>query len=149
MQAAMLFFSALCIGLGVYPDPLYAMLPFPVDYAPYTGAHVVAQLQLLLFSGLAFFVMLNFLKRTLTITLDVDWFYRIAGARLVAAVGGLISRTLESVSAALARRSGALHATLLRQHGPEGTLARTWPTGSMAIWVVVLLLAYLVLYYLY
>ena len=149
MQAAMLFFSALCIGLGVYPDPLYAMLPFTVDYAPYTGAHVVAQLQLLLFSGLAFFVMLNFLKRTLTITLDVDWFYRIAGARLVAVVGGLISRTLASVSAALARRSGALHATLLRQHGPEGTLARTWPTGSMAIWVVVLLLAYLVLYYLY
>ena len=55
MRLAMIFFAALCIGLGVWPDPLYAILPNPVDYVPYTGPHVVAQLQLLLFSGLAFF----------------------------------------------------------------------------------------------
>ena len=39
-----------------FPAPLYAMLPYPVDFVPYTGSHVVSQLQLLLFSGLAFFV---------------------------------------------------------------------------------------------
>ena len=48
----------------------------PVDYVPYTASHVVFQLQLLLFSGLAFFLMLSWLKRTLTITLDMDWLYR-------------------------------------------------------------------------
>ena len=39
-------------------------------------------LQLLLFSGLAFFLMLGWLKRTLTITLDVDWLYRRLGVVL-------------------------------------------------------------------
>ena len=71
MRVAMILFAALCILLGLFPGPLYALLPYTVNYVPYTGAHVVTQLQLLLFSGLAFFVMLNYLRRTLTITLDV------------------------------------------------------------------------------
>ena len=48
-----------CIGIGVMPGPLYAILPYPVDYVPYTASHVVFYLQLLLFSGLAFFLMLG------------------------------------------------------------------------------------------
>ena len=83
MRAAMIFFAALCVLLGVpgIYQPLYAILPFPAAagvelYVPYSGAHVLTQLQLLLFSGLAFFVLLPVLKRTLTITLDSDWFYR-------------------------------------------------------------------------
>jgi multicomponent Na+:H+ antiporter subunit D len=147
MRLAMLFFSALCILLGIAPASLYGLLPYPVQYVPYTGAHVVTQLQLLLFSGLAFFVMLGFLKRTLTITLDVDWLYRRLAPALcrVSArwLTGLISAWGDGVRA-LARRS----VTLLRgHHGPEGMLARTWPTGSMALWVMVLLLVYLVIYY--
>ena len=80
MRLAMIFFAALCIGLGVGPQPLYAMLPFAVDFVPYTASHVVFYLQLLLFSGLSLFLMLGWLKRTLTITLDVDWLYRKPGA---------------------------------------------------------------------
>jgi len=38
--------------------------------------------------------------------------------------------------------------TVYRHHGPEGILARTWPTGSMALSAVVLLAAYLAFYYL-
>ena len=37
---------------------------------------------------------------------------------------------------------------LYGQRGPGGILGRTWPTGSMVLWAVVLLLAYLLLYYL-
>ena len=55
MRLAMIFFAAPCIGLGVWPQPLYAMLPFAVDFVPYTASHVVFYLQLPLFSGLAFF----------------------------------------------------------------------------------------------
>ena len=76
MQLAMIFFAVLCLALGVFPSLLYGLLPYPVDYAPYTGPHVAAQLELLLLSALAFFLMLPLLKRTLTISLDVDWFYR-------------------------------------------------------------------------
>jgi multicomponent Na+:H+ antiporter subunit D len=81
MKWAMILFAALCIALGLRPEPLYNILPFQrADgselYHAYTYAHVINQLQLLLFSGLAFFVLLGFLKRTMTITLDADWIYR-------------------------------------------------------------------------
>ncbi len=64
MRAAMVLFSCLCILIGVFPAPLYAILPYPVDYAPYTAPHVLEMLQLLAFSGLAFFVLLPLMKRT-------------------------------------------------------------------------------------
>ncbi|MCH8841108.1 MAG: hypothetical protein IH831_10665, partial [Planctomycetes bacterium] len=83
MRLAMILFAGLCIGLGVWPEFLYAMLPFPVAYQPYTVPHVVNMLQLLLFSGLAFFLMLPLMERTLTITLDFDWFYRKLGNSFV------------------------------------------------------------------
>jgi multicomponent Na+:H+ antiporter subunit D len=76
MKLAMILFAFACIVIGVFPNLLYFMLPYEVNYVPYTAAHMVTQLQLLLFSGLAFFVMLPLMKRTLTISLDFDWFYR-------------------------------------------------------------------------
>ena len=36
---------ALCIGIGVFPGTLYRLLPFAVDYEPYTASHIVAQLR--------------------------------------------------------------------------------------------------------
>ena len=148
MRLAMILFSVLCIGLGVYPDPLYAMLPYPVQFVPYTGAHVVTQLQLLLFSGLVFFVLLDFLRRTLTITLDVDWFYRAPGLWLIRSALQGLSLLGSRGELRLRQSVSAVWRLLERHHGPESTLARTWPTGSMALWVMILLLAYLLLYYL-
>jgi multicomponent Na+:H+ antiporter subunit D len=58
------------------PSLLYNLLPYEVSFVPYTGNHIVSQLHLLLFSGLAFFISLKYLERTLTITLDFDWIYR-------------------------------------------------------------------------
>ena len=144
----MYFMSFLCLALGVYPQPLYAMLPYPVDYVPYTGEHVVFQLQLLLFSGLAFFLLLGMLRRTLTITLDVDWFWRGLGRALAEefqwrgslAWTGFVNRTYRTT-----RRFAEM---LYRHGGPEGIFARTRPTGSMAFWTTVLLAAYLLFYYL-
>jgi multicomponent Na+:H+ antiporter subunit D len=88
MRAAMILLSILCVGLGLWWAPLYAMLPFTTGYQPYTPDHVVFQLQLLMFSGLAFFLLLGVLKRTLTITLDVDWFWRRAGRLFAEEFGG-------------------------------------------------------------
>ncbi|MGY9011503.1 MAG: hypothetical protein ACKVLN_04740, partial [Rhodobacterales bacterium] len=59
MQMAMGITAFLCIGIGVYPDPLYALLPYPVEYHPYTTAHVVGQMQLLCFALLAFAVLMR------------------------------------------------------------------------------------------
>lgn len=147
MRWAMILFSFLCIALGVWYEPLYALLPYAVDYVPYTGAHVLTQTQLLLFSGLAFFIALPYLKRTLTITLDVDWLWR----RALPAVVAVCTALIEGVMAAASRLAQAVMARtadlIYRYHGPQGGLARTWTTRSMALWVLVLLIGYLVLYF--
>ena len=80
MLAAMGFLAFLCIFLGLYPKPLYDILPYEMEYYhAYSIAHVATQLQLLMFSALVFFLFLPLLKRTDTIALDTDWFYRKGG----------------------------------------------------------------------
>ena len=145
MQLAMFIFAFLCLFLGIYPQSLYALLPFAVNYEPYTAAHLVAQFQLLLFAGLAFFVMLPLMKRTLTISLDFDWFYRYLFKTLSMNFIQQASRLgsqLESLSRQnFARLFDGLH----RHHGPKGILSRTWPTGSMVLWIAILLGGFLLL----
>ncbi|HRC59700.1 MAG TPA: Na(+)/H(+) antiporter subunit D, partial [Candidatus Propionivibrio aalborgensis] len=80
MLIAMGVAAALCIGIGVFPDALYSILPFPVTYQPYTSSHVVAQLQLLVFSALAFAVLMRtgiYPPELRSVNLDSDWFYRV------------------------------------------------------------------------
>ena len=147
MQAAMILLSVACIGIGVWPGPLYAILPFPVDYVPYTGPHVVSQLQLLLFSGLAFFLMLGWFRLTETITLDVDWLWR----HWPGAVSRKVSVRRDVVQTFITNGRKTLERTfriIYRHYGPTGILASSWPTGSMAFWATVLLAAFLLLYYL-
>jgi len=79
MLIAMAFMSFMCIFLGLYPQPLYDVLPYEVHYSAYTFTHVIAQLQLLMLSALVFFLFLRLLKRTETISIDTDWFYRKGG----------------------------------------------------------------------
>ncbi len=79
MLGAMALFAFICIFLGIYPQPLYDILPYPVDFQAYTLEHTLNQLQLLMFSALAFFLLLPLLKRTETISIDTDWFYRKGG----------------------------------------------------------------------
>ncbi|GEO82804.1 Na(+)/H(+) antiporter subunit D [Pararhodospirillum oryzae] len=139
MQGAMIFLATLCVAIGVWPQPLYALLPFPVSYVPYTGSHVVAQLQLLLFAGLAFFVLLPQLQRTRTLSLDFDWFYRRPLVRLAQgtlALGRVMSETVGAPG--LARAKNVAHRLGLL-HGPLGLLGRPWPT-SLAVTVVLVLL---------
>ena len=95
MRAAMAIGAVLCIAIGVYPAPLYALLPFPVDYEPYTISHVLAQTQLLFFGALAF-IWLNlsglYPPELKSLNIDVEWLYRRAAPRLAMAVGEIIGR---------------------------------------------------------
>ena len=145
MRAAMLLFAAACIVLGCFPGLLYPLLPYAVDYAPYTGPHVVSQLQLLLFAGLAFFVMLPAMERTRTVTLDFDWLYRVLVPRVAAGVLAAwhrLERLLGRPGGAPARRS---RTGCRGGSGPYGLLAQTWPTGSMTLWVTVILVLLVVM----
>ena len=147
MRVAMVIFAALCILLGVAPGMLYEILPAPVDYVPYTGEHVVAQLQLLLFSGLAFFALLPLMKRTLTISLDWDWFYRCFGPMLARAMGSVIlsaDRVFRAAFLDLLRRGldGVRSCS-----GPDSVAARSWTTAAMVLSAVIALGLFLLLLY--
>lgn len=147
MRWAMWLFSFLCIAIGVYPQALYSILPYAVEYQPYTVDHLVTQFQLLLFAGFAFFVLLPMMKRTLTISLDFDWFYRrfakVVGDEFSVKTGKAFDRLETQVRGGATGFIQRLH----RHHGPQGILARTWPSGAMVLWVAVMLVASLVLYY--
>ena len=86
MLIAMSLAAFLCIAVGVYPQALYNILPYEVNFQPYTTTHVVTQLQLLLFSALAFGWLMRSglyppeLKST---NLDFDWSYRYLLPRLL------------------------------------------------------------------
>jgi multicomponent Na+:H+ antiporter subunit D len=147
MRWAMVVFAFLCIAMGVWVEPLYALLPYPVKYEPYTAAHVLTQLQLLLFSGLAFFVMLPYLKRTATITLDVDWVWRRLLPSIVGVSTAVLNKARRTAGAGAAAAVRGAQGVVERTHGLNSRFARTWPTGRMALSVMVLLLGYLLLYY--
>jgi multicomponent Na+:H+ antiporter subunit D len=144
MRLAMYLTAALCIGIGIFPAQFYSLLPFPTDFAPYTVPHVVYQLQLLLFSGLAFFLLLRFIKRTETINLDIDWLWRC----LMPAVGHWLRGLSQWRGWARASNSLTRFASgFARLTQPGELLARSWPTGIMAFWATLLLGAYLLFYY--
>ena len=153
MAAAMVLFSILCILFGVAPELLYRYLPYPVDYEAYTPGKVIFYLQLLLFSGLAFFLLLPLMRRTETISLDTDWIWRVALRRTWL----LLESGLARAAAALSRRGARLRermgARALGSFGggaegqPRGVFARAWPIGTTALWIAVLLTAYVLFYY--
>jgi multicomponent Na+:H+ antiporter subunit D len=103
MLAAMGILVAANLVLGLAPGLLYGLLPFPVDYEPYTAGKLVEIVQLLTFTTLAFVLLTKKLKTEPTITLDTDWLYRNAPrwATNAATAGGT---ALEEGRAAVAER---------------------------------------------
>jgi multicomponent Na+:H+ antiporter subunit D len=150
MLLAMALAAVLCVAIGLWPAMLYSLLPFPVDYSPYTVTHVLAQLQLLFFSALAFtWLKLSGLypPEIRSVNIDVEWVYRWLGPRAVIQLTRVVDRWHIYTRIGFLRHLGTLFGTLFLYHGPQGILARTWATGSMVLWVVILLGLYLIAYY--
>jgi multicomponent Na+:H+ antiporter subunit D len=150
MLVAMGIAAFLCIGIGVMPGPLYALLPYAVDYQPYTASHVLAQMQLLMFSALAFSVLMwtrIYPPEMRAINLDVDWIWRRMLPGLLHAFAPLLRATRHAAGATADATVRAAQATVERTHGLDSRLAKTWPTGRMGLAVLILLLGYLLLYY--
>jgi len=92
MLLAMGIAAFLCVAIAIFPRPLYDILPYPVDYVPYTAAHVVGQLQLLMFGALAFCLLIlsgYYPAEMRAINLDTDWFYRKGLSQIMAGITGL------------------------------------------------------------
>ena len=155
MGAAMLLFVVLCIGIGIFPHWFYQFLPYPVDYQPYTAGKVLFYLQLLLFSGLAFFLLLPLMRRTETISLDTDWIWRVLiyralrrGAAAFAVANRWIAESSSSIlNAWYTKAARHLDADAPVTEQEPGLFARPWPIGRTALWIAVLLTGYVLAYY--
>lgn len=150
MLAAMGLTAALCVLIGIWPKPLYDLLPYTVDFEPYSTEHVVTQLQLLMFSALAFTALMRtglYPPELRSINLDTDWFYRRGGYMLAVLVADGAQALWEAIDRSARHVTSNALIRLHRWHGPEGILARTWPTGLMAFWTTLMLGAYLLLAY--
>lgn len=145
MRVAMILFAAACIVLGVFPNLLYALLPYEVNYVPYTADHVVTQFQLLLFAGLAFFVMLPWMKRTETVSLDFDWFWRIGFPKLFRLGERALDALRRGFEETVLMAGRGVFDSVHKHHGASGLLARTWPIGAMVLWVAVMLVLFILI----
>ncbi len=127
-----------CIALGLFPGALYAILPdaqnvsvFGLSVVESDGAahafsawkldKVITQMQLLLLSALTFFVWIKWLKRTDTIVLDTDWFYRRGGGLFYRLCDGVLN-SINRVTKAVVVDGFVGRLAKFLQHGPARLL---------------------------
>ncbi|MCC5994883.1 MAG: Na(+)/H(+) antiporter subunit D [Oceanicaulis sp.] len=150
MLLAMGLAAFLCIYLGIHWQALYGLLPFAIDYQPYTLDNVIGQVQILMAGAFAF-ALLVWLKlfplrgdRTI---LDVDWLYRRVGDGVVR-WGGAMGQLMAGASErGLGVVIGRWTNRLFNLFSPAGSLSRIFPSGLMAIWTGVLLAGVLLVAY--
>ena len=141
---AMSIAAVLCICIGIYPTLLYQMLPFDMEYTPYDATHVLAQLQLLWFSALAF-VWLNlrgwYPPELPSVNLDVDWIYRKVVPRSTVSLLPHLSKIGER--SALYIGDGLYRIGVLVARGLVTMVGQTTSIRLMAIYLLIVLMLYL------
>ncbi|MGI9484360.1 MAG: Na(+)/H(+) antiporter subunit D [Geminicoccaceae bacterium] len=148
MLLAMGITAFLCVGIGVFPAPLYAILPHPVDFHPYTVTHVITQYQLLLFSALAFVWLMRsgvYPPELRSTNLDFDVIYRKGLPALASWFVRIFQPMDHAIRQSVIRVCHRVVAGIYRYSGPGGSLARSLGTGSMVFWVLTMLAGYLLI----
>ena len=148
MLIAMGIAAALCIGIGIFPQYLYSLLPYETDYSAYDATHVLAQIQLLLFSALAFvWLQLSgiYPPELRSVNIDAEWVYRkgfvVAGRWLTIATQAVIASTYSILLGLIDR----VYRMILNTTGLNSRVAREW-TVDLAVAIVVLLFSIFVIF---
>jgi multicomponent Na+:H+ antiporter subunit D len=76
MYVAMAIGAVVNTAIGIRPQLMYDLLPYPVDYDVYTLGKVAETSQILLFTALASWLLISKLGPTAMVSLDADWIYR-------------------------------------------------------------------------
>ena len=142
MLLAMGIAAFFCLFIGIYPAWLYSFMPFPVEYNAYSAGHLFWELQLLLFTGLGFFLMVKYLGGERKLSVDTDWVYRKLAPKIVFSIASLVRRTWRAVMAALQVVTSGVWQSLRRTYGEEGVMGQTWGIGVTTIWVVLFMALY-------
>jgi multicomponent Na+:H+ antiporter subunit D len=142
MLIAMSVAAVLCIFIGTQPQYLYALLPWQVDYWPYNTTHVLSQLQLLFFSALAF-IWLNkqgiYPPELHAVNIDAEWLYRKLAPDTARSVYGFLKQTGNRIEDTLGSTLKDAAKSMTSTRLGRFNLAASWPTGSMAFWLAVIL----------
>jgi multicomponent Na+:H+ antiporter subunit D len=146
MLLAMGIAAFFCVFIGVYPAWLYQFMPSPVDYNAYSAGHLFWELQLLLFTGLGFFLMLKHLGGEAKLSVDTDWVYRKAGPALVRAAGAAVRTTWRGAVAVLLALLRSAWNGLRDLAGAQGLLGRGWSIGLTTLWTVLIVAMYGLVY---
>ncbi len=150
MLVAMGIAAFLSIFIGVNHHWLYSLLPYAINYEPYTFDHIVGQMQLLLAAIFAFALLMRLgwypSEKRMTI-LDVDWFWRKPGKALGRWFYAIIARLWAFAMRGLDQFFGGCSAVLATIMRPDGGLSRALPAGALAGFTAALLtLALLAVY---
>ena len=146
MLLAMGLTAILCIYIGIFPNNLYAIMPFEVKYNPYTFEHILTQLQLLCFAILAFIILSKLRQlpsETRSINLDFDWTYRVFLPFLLRKLI-FILELVEQKGLKLFNKSLRLVLDkVYHVSGPEGVMTRILTSGTMVLFIAIVLLVVL------
>jgi multicomponent Na+:H+ antiporter subunit D len=142
MRLAMGVIAVVLLATGLIPGSTDLLRPFGSDYAAVNAAKIVGQFQLLIFALLTYVMLsragLGLPRAGRSTLLDVEWLYRRAIPAVAATVADHLGRARDSAAGWIRiaeRRPG--NGFVSRR------LGRSWPTGSMAFWTVLLLVVLL------
>ena len=121
MYVGMAGTAALCIGIGLFPQAFYDFVNFTGHYNPYSLNDVIQTVELLVFTGLGFWLMLTALKPKPTVSLDTDWPYRHAAKPVRVFVQEPLERIFFTAERA---KDAAVAWTTLAASSPETALYR-------------------------
>lgn len=148
MKVAIGLTTAICILPGIFPHLYYQLLPYEQyhQYALNTIPHLITQYQLIVFTLLGF-LLFNWLKlypnQYEQTMVDAGVLYR----KWLPMLSGKIRYGLSSLNKWVRESRMMNSAQQLLENSEKAMLAHFWPTGSMVIWVAVILVATLLLYF--
>ena len=141
--------ASLCLGIGIFPQLLYGMLPHEVHPHPYTLSHIVHQMQLLSGTAVTFAMLLKlgwYPQPVSGTLLDVDWFVRRPWATVAPHLN--FERPLaEPLLCTINTLTQKVLHWLRTECSESGQLGRSVSTNAMAISAMILLAIYLLVYY--
>ena len=149
MLAAMMIAALLCILIGIQPHLLYNLLPHTVVYTPYDLTHILAQLQLLFFSALAFVWLQKqgiYPPELRSVNIDTEYLYR----KLLPQIGRALQPGYQILAASNERAKKKFYTRissgLSRLYAQQGLLTQTPQIGYTVYIALWLLIGYLVFY---
>ncbi|MTV24339.1 Na(+)/H(+) antiporter subunit D [Nitriliruptoraceae bacterium ZYF776] len=145
MYVAMGGAAAANLVLGVRPALLYDRLPFPVDYDVYSAGKIIETVQLLGFTALLAWVLVDQLATKPKLSLDSDWLYRrlperIRAGRGAAPEGRPTPAPLDAAGGLGRVRTAVLERVTQRPADAPPPVAATYVLGAVVLGVGVLLL---------